>query len=165
MPWLESCAMDERLRFVGEWLSGEVSKTELCEAYGISRRVGYKWLSRYAAEGPSGLADRSHAPLMHGRATPADLVEKIVGLRRNRQTWGPRKLVAKLEQLHPQLLWPSHSTVHEILKRAGLVMARRLRRRPPRRLGELVTAERPTRSGRWITRAGSGLAMVSAASL
>lgn len=143
MPWLESCAMDERLRFVGEWLSGEVSKTELCEAYGISRRVGYKWLSRYAAEGPSGLADRSHAPLMHGRATPADLVEKIVGLRRNRQTWGPRKLVAKLEQLHPQLLWPSHSTVHEILKRAGLVMARRLRRRPPRRLGELVTAERP----------------------
>ncbi len=143
MPWLESSAMDERLRFVAEWLSGEVSKTELCEAYGISRRVGYKWLARYAAEGVSGLADRSHAPLVHGRATPADLVEKIVGLRRNRPTWGPRKLLAKLEQLHPQLTWPSHSTVHELLKREGLVQARRLRRRPPPRPGELVTPERP----------------------
>jgi putative transposase len=143
MPWLESCAMDERLRFVAEWLGGDVSKTELCEAYGISRRVGYKWLSRYAAEGPSGLADRSHAPRTHGRATPEDLVEKIVGLRRVRPTWGPRKLVAKLEQLHPELSWPSHSTAHEILKRAGLVSARRVRRRPPPRLGELVTPERP----------------------
>lgn len=143
MPWHESRAMDERLGFVSEWLSGEVSKTELCEAYGISRRVGYKWLARYQAEGVSGLADRSHAPLIHGRATSADLVEKIVGLRRNRPTWGPRKLVAKLEQLHPGLDWPSHSTVHELLKREGLVQARRLRRRPPPRLGELVTAERP----------------------
>jgi putative transposase len=143
MPWLESCAMDERLRFVAEWLSGEVSKTELCEAYGISRRVGYKWLARYQAEGVSGLTDRSHAPLIHGRSTPADLVEKIVDLRRGRPTWGPRKLVAKLEQLHPRLAWPSHSTVHEILKRHGLVRARRLRRRAPPRLGELVTPERP----------------------
>jgi putative transposase len=143
MPWLESCAMDERLRFVAACLSGEVSKTELCQAYGISRRVGYKWLARYRAEGVSGLADRSHAPLVHGQATPADLVEKIADLRRNRPTWGPRKLLAKLEQLHPGLEWPSHSTVHEILKRHGLVQARRLRRRPPPRLGELVTPERP----------------------
>jgi putative transposase len=143
MPWLERCAMDERIRFVADWLSGEMSKTALCEAYGISRRVGYKWLSRYAAEGVSGLADRSHAPLIHGRATPADLVEKIVGLRRSRPTWGPRKLLAKLEQLHPRLDWPSHSTVHALLKREGLIAARRLGRRAPPRLGELVTPERP----------------------
>lgn len=42
MPWLESSAMDQRLRFVAEHLAGEVTMTELCEAYGISRRVGYK---------------------------------------------------------------------------------------------------------------------------
>lgn len=143
MPWLESSAMDDRLRFVTEWLSGDVSRTELCEAYGISRRVGYKWMARYAAEGPCGLADRSRAPLMHGRATSLDLVEKLIDLRRSRPTWGPRKLVAKLEQLHPHLAWPSHSTAHEILKRAGLVSNRRVRRHPPRRLGELVVPERP----------------------
>jgi len=143
MPWLESCAMDDRVRFVGDWLSDEVSKTELCERYGISRRTGYKWMARYAAEGPSGLADRSHAPLIHGLATPGELVEKIVDQRRARPTWGPRKIVAKLAQLHPRLTWPSHSTVHEILKREGLVQARRLRRHPPRRLGDLVIPERP----------------------
>jgi len=135
--------MDERIRFVGEWLLGEVSRTELCERYGISRRTGYKWLSRYEAEGPTGLSERSHAPLHHGRSTPAELVEKLVALRRARPTWGPRKLVAKLGALHPRLAWPSHSTAHAILKREGLVTGRRLRRHPPRRLGELVTPERP----------------------
>ena len=143
MPWSERCVMDERVRFVGEWLGGEVSKTELCEAYGISRRTGYKWLERYEAYGAAGLADRSRAPLSHGRATDAGLVEKILDLRRARPTWGPRKIVAKLEQLHPALAWPSHSTTHEILKRAGLVSGRRLRRRPPPRSQALIIPERP----------------------
>jgi transposase InsO family protein len=117
--------------------------TELCAAYRISRRVGYKWLARYAAEGPAGLADRSHAPLRHGGATSAELVEKIVELRRAKPYWGPRKLVARLRALHPQIAWPSHSTAHEILKRAGLVSDRPQRRRPPPRLGELTTPLRP----------------------
>ncbi len=143
MPWRESCAMDERLRFIADWLSGDVSKAELCEAYGISRRVGYKWLSRYQAEGPAGLADRSHAPRSHGRATAPELVEKIIDLRRARPTWGPRKILGKLERLHPHLAWPSHSTAHEILKREGLVSARRVHRRPPLRPGELIMPERP----------------------
>jgi putative transposase len=143
MPWREGSVMDERVQFVGEWLVGEVSRTELCERYGISRRTGYKWLSRYVAEGPAGLLERSHAPLRHGRSTPAELVEKLVELRRARPTWGPRKLVAKLEALHPKLDWPSHSTAHAILKRAGLVKRRRLLRHPPRRPGELVTPQWP----------------------
>ena len=117
--------------------------TELCAAYAISRRVGYKWLDRYRAEGPAGLADRSHAPLRHGRATPAELVDKLVELRRARPQWGPRKLVARLAALHPELPWPSHSTADQILRRAGLVSSRRLRRRPPPRLGELTVPERP----------------------
>lgn len=143
MPWRESCAMDERLRFVADWLSGDVSKTELCEAYGISRRIGYKWLGRYETEGVAGLADRSHAPLKHGRTTEPELTEKIVALRKARPTWGPRKILARLERLHPGLDWPSHSTVHDILKREGLVAARRLHRRPPPRPGELIIPERP----------------------
>jgi transposase InsO family protein len=51
--------------------------------------------------------------------------------------------VARLEQLHPHLDWPSHSTAHAILKREGLVTARRVHRHPPRRLGDLITPERP----------------------
>jgi transposase InsO family protein len=100
-------------------------------------------MARYVSEGAAGLAERSHAPLIHGLATPAELVERILDQRRARPTWGPRKILAKLAQLHPHLRWPSHSTVHEILKREGLVQARRLRRHPPRRLGDLVLPERP----------------------
>lgn len=143
MPWRESCAMDERVRFIADWLAGDVSMTELCEVYGISRKAGYKWRARYEAEGAAGLANRSSAPLAHGLATPAPLVERILDLRRARPSWGPRKIVAKLEQLHPGLSWPSHSTAHEILKRQGLICGRRLRRHPPPRLGALTTAERP----------------------
>jgi putative transposase len=143
MPWRESCAMDQRLAFVAECLAGDVTMTELCEIYGVSRRVGYKWLARYGAEGPAGLADRSRAPRVHGGATSADLVEKIVELRRTRPSWGPRKIIAKLSDRHPLIVWPSHSTAHEILKREGLVTARRLRRRAPRRPGDLTRPERP----------------------
>jgi len=143
MPWRESCAMDERVRFVGDWLTGEVSRTELCELYGISRKTGYKWAERYGSAGVAGLVDRSRAPHEHGRSTPRALAEKLVELRRIRPTWGPRKLVAKLEQLHPDLAWPSHSTAHEILKRAGLVSRRRVRRRAPPYPGSLTMPEGP----------------------
>lgn len=143
MPWQEQSAMDQRLRFVLACVSGEETMTELCAAYGISRRVGYKWLNRYRAEGVWGLGERSHAPLRHGRSTAPELVEKLVELRRARPSWGARKLVAKLSVLHPQLDWPSHSTAYEILKRAGLVTARRVRRRAPPRPGGLTLPERP----------------------
>jgi transposase InsO family protein len=143
MAWLELGAVDQRLRFVADRLSDEASMTELCAAYGISRRVGYKWLARYASEGPSGLSDRSHAPLRHGQATAEALVERIVELRRLKPHWGPRKIVARLQTLHPELAWPSHSTADAILRKAGLVTERRLKRRPPLRIGELTTPERP----------------------
>ncbi|HEY4115092.1 MAG TPA: IS481 family transposase [Rhizomicrobium sp.] len=130
--------MDERVRFIVDQQSGEWTMTELCERYGISRRVGYKWLDRYRLEGAAGLMDRSHAPHVHGRATAPNIVEAIVGLRRERPSWGPRKIMAKLEQRQPAVNWPSASTAGELLKRAGLVSGRRTRRRAPPRLGELT---------------------------
>lgn len=62
MPWKESVIMDERLQFVRDALSDRFSMSELCARYGVSRRIGYKWLARYDAEGRGGLADRSRAP-------------------------------------------------------------------------------------------------------
>ncbi|MGH9810142.1 MAG: helix-turn-helix domain-containing protein, partial [Terriglobia bacterium] len=47
MPWQESCAMDERVRFISDHLSGDWTMIELCERYEISRKTGYKWLERY----------------------------------------------------------------------------------------------------------------------
>ena len=138
MPFRESCAMDERMRFITDHLSAEHSMTELCERYEISRKTGYKWVERYRHDGAAGLAERSHAPLSHGRATPEALVEAIVAYRRQRPTWGPRKIIAKLTEKSPELAWPSASTAGEMMKRAGLVSARRVRGRAPPRLGELT---------------------------
>ena len=141
MPWRESCAMDERMRFIVERRSNEWTMTELCERYEISRKTGYKWLEHYLLEGPAGLAERSRAPLAHGRATPDHLAQAIVGLRRERPTWGPRKIIGKLLKRQPEADWPAASTAGEILKRAGLVCGRRLRRRAPPRLGELTAPQ------------------------
>jgi hypothetical protein len=62
MPWKESVAVDQRLDFVREALSNRFTMSELCERYGVSRRIGYKWLARFAEDGKRGLADRSRRP-------------------------------------------------------------------------------------------------------
>src|SRR6266446_4592131 len=41
MPWKERSVMDERLRFVARLLDGE-AMSEVCRAFGISRKTGYK---------------------------------------------------------------------------------------------------------------------------
>jgi transposase len=54
--------MDERMGFIAAVMADEASMSELCAEFGISRRVGYKWLARYRAQGAAGLHDRSRAP-------------------------------------------------------------------------------------------------------
>lgn len=127
MAWRETNIMDERIRFIVEHRSRQESMTALCARYGISRVTGYKWLGRYAAEGPPGLVDRSRAPHAHGRATDAALVEHILAFKEARPTWGPKKILACLRARHPDRPWPVTSTLGEILKRHGLVGARRRR--------------------------------------
>jgi transposase InsO family protein len=117
--------------------------TDLCEHYGISRKTGYKWTGRYEREGVVGLADRSHAPVRHGRSTPPLIVEGLLREKESHPSWGPRKLVVRLSGLHPDVAWPAASTAGEILKRAGLVSGRRLRVRAPPTLGALTEPNRP----------------------
>lgn len=105
MPWRESCAMDQRVSFITDQRSGLWTMTELCDHYEISRKTGYKWLDRYRLEGAGGLADRSHAARVHGRATPQHIVDAIVGLRLERPSWGPRKIVSKLEARQGDVDW------------------------------------------------------------
>jgi putative transposase len=125
MVWRETGIMDERLRFVVDCLSGEETMSALCAAYGISRKCGYKWLGRYREFGPEGLHDLPRAPLNHGRATPWDVVERILAMKEAHPLWGPKKIVARLKRTAPELIWPSASTVGAILARHGLVGARK----------------------------------------
>jgi transposase InsO family protein len=132
MAWSETTQMS-RFRFVGDFESCLYEMTELCEKYGISRKTGYKWAERYGSEGAEGLKDRSRAPKRRPTQTPTEVTHRLVQLRRQHPTWGPRKLLAWLEKHEGERAWPAASTVGGILKREGLVLpSRRQRRdRPP----------------------------------
>ena len=62
---------------------------------GISRTTVYKWIARFHAEGPSGLADRSSRPRTSPRRTPLQ-VELAVLLARLEQHAGPVQLAVEL---------------------------------------------------------------------
>jgi putative transposase len=67
--------MEQRLQFVAEYLTGLYSMTELAAAYGVSRRIGYYWVDRYARDGH--LEAASRRPHTSPRTTPATIVERI----------------------------------------------------------------------------------------
>ena len=131
MVWKETCAVEERLKFVLAVEAGEASKSALCREFGISRRVGYKWLARYREAGLAGLEDRSRAPLSHPGAISAAVGERCLSVRRAHPTWGPVKVRAWLSRQDPEVVWPAASSIGALFDRAGLTVKRRRRRRTP----------------------------------
>lgn len=131
MPWRESVAMDERLQFVRDALGDRFTMSELCARYGVSRRIGYKWLARYEAEGRRGLVDRSRAPHSCPHRIPSQIADLLVAERQTHPHWGARKLLKVLATRHPSIrVWPAASTAADLLARRGLVQRRRRRRAP-----------------------------------
>lgn len=122
--------MDQRLQFVRDALSERFDMTGLCLRYGVSRRIGYKWLARFEAEGKPGLADRSRRPHTCPTQIRHALAEILCEFRRLHPDWGARKLLKVLRGRHPEIEdWPAASTAADLLARRGLVRQRR-RRRP-----------------------------------
>ena len=129
MPWSEVLPMDEKTRFVVDVRSGLHTISGLCRRHGISRKTGYKWLRRYEAGGPAGLADRSCRPAIATELTAPHVVESLLETSDRHPTWGAKKLVAYMGRKHPDWSLPAKSTAHDILKRHGMVPTRRWRRR------------------------------------
>ena len=121
--------MEEKLRFVFWYERDEESMKALCERFGISRETGYVWLRRYRQGGPEALLELNRAPARHPNQTPAGLEEAVLELRQAHMTWGPKKLKRILERDQPGRAWPATSTIGEMIKRAGLVVAAKKRRR------------------------------------
>jgi len=128
---METCAVNERIRFVFEVQKGMASKAEICRRFGISRVTGDKWLTRFAEFGLRDMENRSRAPRHHPNEVPQELAELIVALRRRYKRWGPKKLRVLLQKKYAQMRWPACSTIGEILRRAGLTVPRKRRRRTP----------------------------------
>jgi transposase InsO family protein len=131
MVWKETCAVEERMRFMVTIERGEESFAAICRRFGVSRRIGYKWLARFEEEGAAGLLDRSRAPLHHPQGIAANIAERCLEVRRAHPTWGPVKVRAYLERGAPKTDWPAVSTIGELFDREGLTVKRRLRRRSP----------------------------------
>ena len=129
MPFGETHVVDERRRFVTEVQRSLQSFNAICQRYGISPPTGYKWLRRWEHEGPSALQDRSSRPTNSPWATPRQVVEAILDVRRTHEDYGAKKIIWYLERHRPDLALPSRTTVHNILLRHDLVPKRRKRLR------------------------------------
>jgi transposase InsO family protein len=79
-------------------------------AFGVCERTVRKWVTRYRAEGPAGLHDRSSRPHQLHRPTPAAVVARIEALRRQR--WTGAQIAAETGV--------SAATVSRVLRRLGL---------------------------------------------
>lgn len=130
MPWKESYRMDERVRFISRLLEEGDSMTEVCQEFGISRKTGYKFWNRYLKEGLTALSDQATRTHHCPHKTSADIESLVVDLRQMKPNWGPKKLKARLQELHKGLQFPATSTIGDILERNGLVEPRkRVRKR------------------------------------
>lgn len=95
--------------------TGNVSKT--CRHFGISRKTFYKWTKRYSEQKDAGLADLPRTPHRIPRATPPEVVSKVIYLRENYH-FGPSRISGYLKRYHQIQI--AHSTVHRILQSRGL---------------------------------------------
>jgi transposase InsO family protein len=96
----------------------------VCRRFGISRKTGYKWLTRYKAAGREALGNQSRRPKSSPKRTSQALEAQIVELRRRHRAWGGRKLRTRLENLGVRDL-PAASTITEILRRHDLLDAKK----------------------------------------
>ena len=129
MPWTETRAMDQRMRFVVEYDLDELPMAALCAKYGVSRKTGYKWLARADQMGLGQLGDRSRAPHHHPNQICDDIEQAVLAMREAHPTWGPKKLRRRLEDQNAGMSWPARSTIAQLLRRKGLVVPRKHHRR------------------------------------
>jgi transposase-like protein len=58
----ESRIGDQLLQFLSSYHKEEMSLSDLCREFGVSRPTGYRWINRYKEVGPEGLLDLSRKP-------------------------------------------------------------------------------------------------------
>jgi transposase InsO family protein len=93
------------------------SPATAAEAQGVSRATAYKWLRRWRDEGMAGMEDRSSRPHRSPARTPIE-IEAAVVERRMATRLGPHRIGWELGM--------APSTVHAVLRRAGLSRLDRL---------------------------------------
>ena len=113
MPWSQVTVKDQREEFVRLASQAGVNISELCRRNGISRKTGYKWLSR------DDLEDRTRRPHSSPGRTPAQLEAQVLAVRAEHPAWGARTIAHVLARDHGVRIAPS--TANWVLRRHGLI--------------------------------------------
>ena len=127
MPWKSLSLVQARVRFVKLLLQAQQPMAQVCRAFGISRKTGYKWKSRFGEQGGRGMHDRSRRPDGSPRRTPDRWLKAIRRLRRRHRRWGAKKIRQCLRRQFPWQRLPAVRTITLWLGRWKLVRRRRLR--------------------------------------
>lgn len=130
MPFQETSVLAARISVLKDYDTGVFTVAELARRYGVSRETIYVWQRRRAAGDAKWFEGRSHAPHTCPHVTRPEYEAAIIATRERFPHFGPKKIRAWLAREQPGIDWPACSTMGDILKRAGLVEARRRERRP-----------------------------------
>jgi transposase InsO family protein len=131
MAWRVAKVEENRREFIEQVYRRDKTISDLCIEFQISRKTAYKWMQRYKDCGDEGLKDRSRAPHSQPSKTNESQVQRILEVKHKYPSWGPKKVLAKLEVYYPDEYWPSDTTIGNILDRNGLVNRKKCRRRFP----------------------------------
>lgn len=154
---LEVLSMGEmRLEVLLERERTRESVAEICRRHKISPASFYRYRARYLARGPDGLEPLSRRPLHSPAQISPDLEERLYRMRKEHPRWGARRIRAELIRSgeHP----PACSTIHQALRRMGLVpqgrgrkpkATRRFERGVPNDLWQMDATRLKLTSGAW----------------
>lgn len=165
MALIALSVVEQRLDAVRAVLAG-ASITEVAAQVGVTRQSVHAWIGRYLAEGVAGLADRSSRPRSCPHQSPEVVERAVLELRREHPRWGAKRLRLELlrkgppwqpEELLPEDLVPSTSTINRILRRHQLV-----KQRPRKRPREsFIRFERPGPMQLWGIDIVGGITLVN----
>ena len=117
VPWFGGSVESQRVTFCRLVVGGsDVTFTELCSRFGISRKTGYKWLNRYLDGGVESLRDVSRAPHSSPTRTSVEMEGKVLEIRDEHPAWGGRKISRVLSNRGNTNV-PSPATITAILRR------------------------------------------------
>jgi len=115
LPWSQITVKDQREEFTRLARQSGANVSELCRRFDISRKTGYKWLSR------DDLEDRSRRPHSCPQKMPAAQEALVVAVRAQHPAWGARKIARVLQREHGVQM--ATSTANSVLRRHGLICA------------------------------------------
>jgi len=106
-----------RLKLVVLEYANHFGVTKTCREFNVPRSTFYRWKQRYESEGRSGLYRKKPIAKFHPYKTSPEVVERILGLRREYQI-GALRIVHYLDRYHG--IKTSESTVTRVLRAHGL---------------------------------------------